>query len=71
MFLSEGFRSGQLFSERGLWLARDPIATYLGYFNIVDFELAIWVWLLGVEYLFYADWSEGVFTVGTLGKLAG
>lgn len=35
----------------------------LGYFDAVDFELAVWVWLLGVDDLLDRDGAEGVFAV--------
>ena len=39
---------------------------YLCDLDIVDFELCVWVRLLGVEDLLYRDWSESVFAVCTL-----
>jgi len=35
----------------------------LGYFDAIDFELAVWVWLLRVDDLLDRDGSEGVFAV--------
>lgn len=40
----------------------------LGYLDVVDLELCVWVRLLCLEDLFYGDWSESIFSVCSLRK---